>query len=167
MSLDRAWALAVLGRCRGLELADEATSKAPSRASSERSPSTPESPIPSSTPAPCSRSARPSDAPRKAASPAPRSKTRSHASSDSASRCGPSRHAPSSHASAVARAPTDLTEARERRIAALVGEGHTNREVAVLLFLYRAVRRDGLTRIYRKLEVRSRAELAHRLRAKS
>ncbi len=47
----------------------------------------------------------------------------------------------------------ELTEA-ERRIVALVAEGRTNREVAV---------EGALTRAYRKLGVRSRSELAHRL----
>jgi DNA-binding CsgD family transcriptional regulator len=58
------------------------------------------------------------------------------------------------------RAPSrgELTEA-ERRIAALVTEGHTNREVAAALFLTEHSVETALTRIYRKLGVRSRAEL--------
>lgn len=60
------------------------------------------------------------------------------------------------------RAPSrhELTEA-ERRIAALVGEGKTNREVAAALFLTERSVETALTRIYRKLGVRSRSELAH------
>ena len=61
---------------------------------------------------------------------------------------------------------SDLTEA-ERRIAGLVGEGRTNREVAAALFLTEHSVETALTRIYRKLGVRSRAELAHLLSAKS
>jgi DNA-binding CsgD family transcriptional regulator len=62
------------------------------------------------------------------------------------------------------RTPTggELTEA-ERRIAALVAEGRTNREVAAALFVTEHTVEGALTRAYRKLGVRSRAELAHRL----
>jgi DNA-binding CsgD family transcriptional regulator len=55
----------------------------------------------------------------------------------------------------------------ERRIAALVAEGRTNREVAAALFLAEHSVETALTRVYRKLGVRSRAELAHLLTAKS
>jgi len=60
----------------------------------------------------------------------------------------------------------ELTEA-ERRIAALVAEGSTNREVAAALFLTEHSVETALTRVYRKLGVRSRAELARLLAAKS
>ena len=62
------------------------------------------------------------------------------------------------------RAPSrgELTEA-ERRIAALVAEGRTNREVAAALFLAEHTVATALTRVYRKLGVRSRAELARRV----
>jgi DNA-binding CsgD family transcriptional regulator len=56
----------------------------------------------------------------------------------------------------------ELTEA-ERRIAALVAEGRTNREVAAALFVTEHTVEGALTRAYRKLGVRSRSELAHRL----
>jgi DNA-binding CsgD family transcriptional regulator len=55
-----------------------------------------------------------------------------------------------------------LTES-ERRIAALVAEGRTNREVATALFVTEHTVATALTRIYGKLGVRSRAELASRL----
>lgn len=66
------------------------------------------------------------------------------------------------------RAPSrgELTEA-ERRIAALVAEGRTNREVAAALFLTEHTVETALTRIYRKLGVRSRTALARQLSAKS
>ena len=54
----------------------------------------------------------------------------------------------------------ELTEA-EQRIAALVAAGKTNREVAAALFLTERSVETALTRIYRKLGVRSRSELAH------
>jgi DNA-binding CsgD family transcriptional regulator len=62
------------------------------------------------------------------------------------------------------RAPSrgELTEA-ERRIARLVAEGRTNREVAAALFLTEHSVETALTRIYLKLGVRSRAALAHQL----
>jgi DNA-binding CsgD family transcriptional regulator len=66
------------------------------------------------------------------------------------------------------RAPSrdGLTEA-ERRIAQLVAEGRTNRDVAAALFLTEHSVETALSRIYRKLGVRSRAELTHRLASKT
>jgi DNA-binding CsgD family transcriptional regulator len=66
------------------------------------------------------------------------------------------------------RAPSrgELTES-ERRIAALVAEGHTNREVAATLFVTEHTVEGALTRVYRKLGIRSRGELAARLDASS
>jgi DNA-binding CsgD family transcriptional regulator len=55
----------------------------------------------------------------------------------------------------------ELTDA-EHRIAALVAQGKPNREVAAALFLTVHSVETALTRIYRKLGVRSRAELARR-----
>jgi DNA-binding CsgD family transcriptional regulator len=48
----------------------------------------------------------------------------------------------------------------EGRIAALVAEGRTNREVAAALFLTEHTVATTLTRVYRKLGIRSRTELA-------
>jgi DNA-binding CsgD family transcriptional regulator len=61
------------------------------------------------------------------------------------------------------RAPGELTPTEER-VAALVGEGRTNREVAAALYVTDRTVEGHLTRIYAKLDVRSRAELAGRLR---
>jgi DNA-binding CsgD family transcriptional regulator len=59
------------------------------------------------------------------------------------------------------RAPgtAELTQA-EQRIADLVAQGRTNREVAAALFITVHSVETALTRIYRKLAVRSRSELA-------
>ena len=66
------------------------------------------------------------------------------------------------------RAPSrdELTEA-ESRIAALVAEGRTNRDVAAALFLTEHSVETALTRVYRKLGVHSRAELTRLFAAKS
>jgi DNA-binding CsgD family transcriptional regulator len=52
----------------------------------------------------------------------------------------------------------------ERRVAELVAQGHTNREVAGRLFLSTKTVAAHLTSAYAKLGVRSRTELARRLR---
>jgi DNA-binding CsgD family transcriptional regulator len=54
--------------------------------------------------------------------------------------------------------------AAERRVAALVAEGRTNREVSAALFLAERTVASHLTHIYAKLGVRSRTELARRMR---
>jgi DNA-binding CsgD family transcriptional regulator len=51
----------------------------------------------------------------------------------------------------------------ERRVADLVAEGRTNREVAAALFLGERTVASHLTHIYAKLGIRSRTELARRL----
>jgi DNA-binding CsgD family transcriptional regulator len=53
--------------------------------------------------------------------------------------------------------------AAERRVAVLVAAGRTNREVAAQLFLGERTVAGHLTRVYTKLGVRSRTELARRL----
>jgi DNA-binding CsgD family transcriptional regulator len=50
--------------------------------------------------------------------------------------------------------------AAERRVAALVAQGRTNREVASALFLGERTVETHLTHVYAKLDVRSRAQLA-------
>jgi DNA-binding CsgD family transcriptional regulator len=52
--------------------------------------------------------------------------------------------------------------AAERRVAALVAEGRTNREVAAALFLTERTVASHLTHVYAKLGIRSRTELARR-----
>jgi len=54
--------------------------------------------------------------------------------------------------------------AAERRVATLVAEGRTNREVAAALFLGERTVASHLNHIYAKLGIRSRTELAVRLR---
>ena len=64
------------------------------------------------------------------------------------------------------RAPQGLTAA-ERRVAELVASGLTNQEVAAAAFMSRKTVEANLTRIYRKLGIRSRAELGVRLAERS
>jgi DNA-binding CsgD family transcriptional regulator len=62
------------------------------------------------------------------------------------------------------RAPSDgkLTPS-ERKVAALVAQGRTNREVAAELVLSEKTVESHLSHVYRKLGVRSRSELAHQM----
>jgi DNA-binding CsgD family transcriptional regulator len=61
------------------------------------------------------------------------------------------------------RAREEGLTAAERRVAALVAEGHTNSEVAAALFLGERTVASHLTHIYAKLGVRSRTELARKV----
>jgi DNA-binding CsgD family transcriptional regulator len=60
------------------------------------------------------------------------------------------------------RTAADGLTTSEHRIASLVAEGRSNGEVAAELFVTVRTVETALTRIYRKLDVRSRAELAHK-----
>jgi len=62
------------------------------------------------------------------------------------------------------RQPEIGLSAAERRVAALVAEGRTNREVSAALFVAERTVASHLTHIYAKLGVRSRTELARRMR---
>ena len=53
--------------------------------------------------------------------------------------------------------------ATERRVAELVGSGHSNHETAAELFMSVKTVEANLTRIYSKLSVRSRTELANHM----
>ena len=58
---------------------------------------------------------------------------------------------------------SDGLTASEQRIAELVAEGKTNKEVAAILVVADRTVESALTQIYRKLDVRSRTELARKL----
>ena len=62
------------------------------------------------------------------------------------------------------RAREDGLTPAEQRVAALVAEGRTNREVAAALFLGERTVETHLTHVYAKLGIRSRTELARTLR---
>jgi DNA-binding CsgD family transcriptional regulator len=57
----------------------------------------------------------------------------------------------------------DRLSPTERRIAELAGAGQRNQEIAARLFLSPKTVEANLSRVYSKLGVRSRAELAHHL----
>jgi DNA-binding NarL/FixJ family response regulator len=59
----------------------------------------------------------------------------------------------------------ELTET-EKRIAELAAEGLSNREIAAALFVAERTVESNLTRVYRKLGLRTRTQLAHRLPAR-
>ena len=65
---------------------------------------------------------------------------------------------------AVRRAPDELS-ATELRIARLAASGSTNQEIATQVFLTRKAVEANLARAYRKLGIRSRAQLARALDA--
>ena len=58
---------------------------------------------------------------------------------------------------------TGTLTATERRVAQLVGAGRSNQETATELFMAVKTVEANLTRIYRKLSVRSRTELANHM----
>ena len=61
--------------------------------------------------------------------------------------------------------PADGLTCTERRVAALVTRGHTNREIAAAMFVTENTVQTHLRHIFQKLGVRSRTELAARLLA--
>jgi DNA-binding CsgD family transcriptional regulator len=62
----------------------------------------------------------------------------------------------------VRRAPRELTDS-EGRVAALVAQGLSNPEIAARLFMSRRTVEANLSRVFRKLSLRSRTELAARM----
>jgi DNA-binding CsgD family transcriptional regulator len=62
-------------------------------------------------------------------------------------------------------APLDLTPT-EKRVAELAAAGHTNREIAQALFLSVHTVEHNLRRVYSKLGIRSRTELAAKSRTR-
>ena len=98
-AVDRAWALAILARCRGLPSRPGKISMVPSRALTRRSPNTLATRIHFTMHARCSRSAVRSGGRRNAVQRARRSRKRSAASSAWVLPSGPSRREPSSPAS--------------------------------------------------------------------
>ena len=59
--------------------------------------------------------------------------------------------------------PDDGLSEAERRVAALAARGHTNRQIAGMLYITVSTVEQHLTRVYRKLDVKRRSELPARL----
>jgi DNA-binding CsgD family transcriptional regulator len=165
--LDRAWALAILARCRALLLAArgdiEGAFASFERALTEHARST--------DPFHHARTLLALGRTQRRAKRRGAARTTLDEALSAFERLGAPLWAEQTHAELArigGRAPSrgELTEA-EHRIATLVAGGSTNREVADALFLTVHTVETALTRVYRKLGVRSRAELAHLLAAKS
>jgi DNA-binding CsgD family transcriptional regulator len=166
-ALDRAWALAILARCRGLLLAargeHEGALESFERALAEHARST--------DPFHHARTLLALGRTQRRAKQRGAARTTLEEALAAFERLGAPLWAEQARAELArigGRSPSrgELTEA-ERRIAALVAEGRTNREVAAALFLTEHSVETALTRVYRKLGVRSRAELAHLFAANS
>jgi DNA-binding NarL/FixJ family response regulator len=63
------------------------------------------------------------------------------------------------------RPPSEELTETEHRVAELAARGHTNKEIAAELFLGVSTVEAHLSRVYRKLGIRSRTELAARIAA--
>jgi DNA-binding CsgD family transcriptional regulator len=167
VALDRAWALAILARCRGLMLAArgdlEGAFACFERALSEHARST--------DPFHHARTLLAFGRAQRRAKKRGAARTTLEDTLRRFERLGAPLWAEQARAELArigGRVPSsdDLTEA-ESRIAMLVAEGQTNREVAAALFLTVHSVETALTRIYRKLGVRSRVELASHYASKS
>ena len=158
------WTLAVGARCRGLLEAargdlDAALRRPRQRARRARAP-------------PHALRARPDAAREGPGAPPPQGEAarprcarrrRCRRSRSSARRSGRSAPAPSSPASASARRSDGALSETERRVAALAADGLSNQEIAQRAFLSVKTVEASLTRVYRKLGVRSRAGLVRAL----
>ena len=162
--LGRQRILAHVLRCRGqIAAARGDIDEAMAAAGRARSPATRSSAIPTVGPVRSSRSACSAGAPGRSA----RRATRSSEALAGFEQLGAAtwiERAKSELGSIGGRTREEGLTPAEQRVAALVAEGRTNREVAAALFLGERTVASHLTHIYAKLGIRSRTELARVLR---
>ena len=163
IELDRTYAIARSAHCRGLLLAAEGDSPAPRRPRRAPSPSTPNTAGRCISGDRCSRSG---SVQRRRGHKAEARATLERAVSvldeaGAAIWCGRARRELGRIGGRAAPAGSHLS-ATEARIAELVATGHSNAEVAAALHVSRKTVEWNLSKIYRKLGVRSRTELAAR-----
>ncbi len=161
-ALGRDWALAVAGRCRGLLAAAEGDVDAALVALEEAVARHESVPVPFDR----ARTLLVLGAVRRRARARKAAREALEQACDELERLGAARWLERGRAELArlgGRAPSDgeLTPS-ERKVAALVAQGRTNREVAAELVLSEKTVESHLSHVYRKLGLRSRAELAHR-----
>ena len=159
----REWVLAHVTRCRGLVAAAEGEVPRAASLLDRRLPSTRRSETPSARPGHCSGSASSGGGHGRSGTPAMRSRLRSTASKQLGAATWVEK-ARSELGRIGGRTREEGLTAAERRVAALVAEGRTNREVAAALFVTERTVASHLSHVYAKLGVRSRTELARQLR---
>ena len=158
------WSLAVSARCRGLLLAAQGQLDASAEALERRWASTSAARFPSSGRGRCSPTARCCAGPSRSGRPGRRSRRRRRSSSSWAPSRGPLRTHEELRRTAARAAPTGLSET-ELKIARLAADGLTNRAIAAEVFVSPKTVEANLGRVYRKLGIRSRAQLARALEA--
>ena len=152
--------LADVTRCRGLVAAASGDDpRLRSSCSGRRSPNMPRSETRSAAPARSWRSVPSGGAPGRRARPARRQRPRWKRFESLGATCWAER-ARAELGRIGGRTRAEGLTAAERRVASLVAEGRTNREIAAALFLGERTVASHLTHIYAKLGVRSRTELA-------
>ena len=161
-ALGRDWALAVAGRCRGLLAAAEGDLDAALVALEEAAVRHESVPVPFDR----ARTLLVLGVVRRRARRRKAAREALEQACDELERLGATRWLERGRAELTrlgGRAPSDgeLTPS-ERKVAALVAQGRTNREVAAELVLSEKTVESHLSHVYRKLGLRSRAELAHR-----
>jgi DNA-binding CsgD family transcriptional regulator len=115
----------------------------------------------------CSRSGSCSAARTSGDSPTSRSNRRWRSSRSSARRCGPGGREASCGPSGGRPTSRDALTPAEQRVAEQAASGLTNREVAAVLFISPKTVESTLARAYRKLKIRSRAELGAHIAARA
>ena len=156
--LDRAWMLAVGARCRSMWLAARGDVVAATRIAENAMAGTLGFPCPSNAPAPSSCSASCNAANAKRTPPATHFGRPAGVRRDGCGAMADRTRSELARAKVGNRDVVGLTPS-EQRVAELAASGMTNRDVAAALFITPKTVEANLARIYRKLGIKSRAEL--------